>query len=648
MESQLKARHRIILIVFGLSTLVLLLRAFQIQIWDDSFKVRADAVALTKYTVYPARGLIYDRNGVLLINNAHIYDLMVTYNQVRSGMDTTLFCSILGIDKASFEERLNKDFRRDKRYSKIKPFVFMSKLSPEVYAELQEYLYQFPGFFVQMRSIRSFPINNAAHLLGYIMEVDDNDIQRSNGEYVMGDYIGASGLEKSYENELRGVKGARYVMKDNLGRDVGKFQDGKLDAPPQSGYDLISTIDIGLQSYAEELMNLKLGGIVAIQPKTGEILAFVSSPTFDPNLMVIGQNRGEAFGQLQGDKLKPLFNRAIMAEYPPGSIFKALVALAAMEEKVINPGHGMRCPGYYINGAGDVRKCRNHPYPGDVATALQWSCNTYFFSTFKSAVDKFGYSKASRGLDTLARHLQDFGLGQRLGVDFPGEKSGNVPNSAYYDRMYPKERGSWRSPTIISLGIGQGEMLLTTLQMANVAAAIANKGYYYIPHFAKRFLHHNKPIEIAEKYKKPVSTNIKPSYFESVIDGLFRVVSAGTAAGSYIPELNIAGKTGTVQNPHGEDHSTFIGFAPYDNPEIAIAVFVENSGGGGRYAAPIASLIIEKYLRGEVRESLKFRELQILEADLRDPRPRKVPLRTAANNPQQSTQETQSEEIDNF
>jgi penicillin-binding protein 2 len=624
LKDKYQSRYRKILIVFLLAFVVLLLRAFQIQVVDDSYRVRADAVALIKYTVYPARGLIYDRNKKLLINNTHVYDLMVVYSQINRGMDTTFFCKLLGIDKESFTQRLNIDFKRDKRFSKIKPFVFMSKLTPEVYAQLQEHLYNFPGFFVQIRSIRSFPISYAAHVLGYITEVNDNDIERSDGEYVIGDYIGASGLEASYEKELRGIKGAHYMMKDNLGRDVGRFKDGKLDTKPESGYDLISTIDIDLQGYAEELMRNKKGGIVAIQPKTGEILAFVSSPTYDPNSMVIGQNRGEAFLQLQNDKNKPLFNRAIMAEYPPGSIFKALVALAGMEENVIGPETGASCSGYYVNGANDIRKCRGHPYPGNVPIALQWSCNSYFFRTFKGIVDKYGYSKASMGLDTFAMHLRDFGLGRKVGVDFPGEKSGNIPTSKFYDKIYPKARGSWRSPTIISLGIGQGEILLTTIQMANVAAAIANKGYYYIPHFAKQFIQNNKPIKISEKYRTPVSTNIKPYYFESVIDGLHRVVAAGTAAGSNIPEIRMAGKTGTVQNPHGEDHSTFIGFAPYDNPEIAIAVFVENAGGGGKFAAPIASLVMEKHLRGEINESRKFREKQIMETNLMSPRPKRI------------------------
>jgi penicillin-binding protein 2 len=621
---QFKERQYTIMVVFGVAALILLGRAFQLQIWDDTFKIQADAVAMNKQTIYPARGLIYDRNGKLLINNAPVYDLMVIYNQIRPSMDTAKFCALLGIDKASFEERLNKDFKRDKRFSKIKPFVFLSKITPEVYARFQESLYEFPGFFVQIRNIRSYPVRHAAHLLGYITEVTDSDIKDSGGEYAMGDYMGASGLELSYETELKGKKGYEYVLKDNLGRDVGKFQDGKRDTLPESGLDLISTVDIDLQAYAEELMQNKIGAVVAIEPKTGEVLAFVSSPTYDPNLMVIDQNRGRAYMELQGNKLKPLFNRAIMAEYPPGSTFKATVGLIGMQMGAITPETGWPCSGYYVNGGRDVRKCRGHSYPSDVSIALQWSCNSYFFRTFKEIVDHYGYYNAAQGLDTMAYYLESFGLGRRLGVDFPGEKTGNVPTSKYYDRMYPKNKGGWRSPTIISLGIGQGEVQLTTLQMANVASIIANRGYYFIPHFAKGFRQGEKVLPAPEKYRQRIRVPIRPYYFPSVVEGMRRVVAAGTATSSSIYDIPIAGKTGTVQNPHGEDHSTFIGFAPVDDPKIAIAVYVENAGGGGKYAAPIASLVMEKFIRGEISEQRKFKEKQTIETNLIEPKPKKM------------------------
>jgi len=624
MGEQYKNRQYTILLVFGIVSLALAVRAFHLQILDNSFKIKADTVAISKVTVYPARGLIFDRNGNLLINNTPVYDLLVTYNQVKPDIDTAKLCALLGIDKASFLERINKDFKKDIRFAKHKPFVFMSKINPEVYARLQESLYQFPGFFVQVRNVRSYPVKHAAHLLGYITEVTENDIKKEGSQYVMGDYIGASGLELSYENELKGVKGYRYVLKDNLGRDVGSFQNGKRDTIPQSGVDLISTIDINLQAYVEELMQNKIGAVVAIEPATGEILAFASSPTYDPNLMVIDQGRGEVFLKLMNDTLKPLFNRAIMAEYPPGSTFKSLVALIGMQEKVIAPETGFSCPGYYVVGGSDVRKCRGHAHPGNVATALQWSCNAYFFRTFREIVDKYGYYKSSEGLDAFVKHLHAFGTGKKMGVDFPGEKSGNVPTTDYYNRMYPKAKGGWRSPTIISLGIGQGEILLTTIQMANVAAIIANEGHYYIPHFAKGFIQNNETLPAPEKYRKRIQTLVAPYLFLSVKDGLRRVVASGTASSANVYDIPMAGKTGTVQNPHGEDHSTFLGFAPMDQPKIAIAVYVENSGGGSKYAAPIASLIMEKYIRGEISEARKWKEKQIIEANLLDPRPKRV------------------------
>lgn len=617
-------RHQNILMLFFIAGAILLLKAFQLQILDKSFKVRAEAVAMSKYTLYPARGLIYDRNGILLINNAPVYDLMVIYNQVRPGMDTAKFCRLLGITKEDFKARLEKDFKRDRRFSKNKPFVFMSKIPPTVFARFQESMYEFPGFFAQIRNIRSYPIPHAAHVLGYITEVDEDIIARSKGEYAMGDYIGASGLEAIYEKELRGKKGSRYVLKDNLGRDIGSYQNGRFDTLPQSGLDLVTSIDIELQAYAELLMQNKKGAVVAIEPATGEILAFLSAPTYDPNLMVIDKDRGKYFTKLVSDTLKPLFNRAVMAQYPPGSAFKTLVGLGAMQMGVIQPTTGFSCPGYFVNSGGDVRKCRSHPYPNRVATALQWSCNSYFFRTFKLAVEKYGFNRPQQGLDTLVKYLHAFGLGRPLGIDFPGEKGGLIPDSKYFDKLYPKELGSWRSPTIVSIGIGQGEVQLTTVQMANVAATIANRGYFITPHLARYFRHQQEQLPANKRFSEKHYTGIEGKFFDEVAEGMRLVVAAGTAASSQIPGIEMAGKTGTVQNPHGEDHSTFIAFAPFDQPKIAVAVYVENAGGGGRFAAPIASLLIEKYLRGEIHETRKWREQQIIEANLLTTRPKLV------------------------
>ena len=609
------------MVFFGIASFILVGRAFHLQVLDNVFKTKAEAVVMSKQTIYPSRGLIYDRNGKLLINNAPVYDLMVVYNQMKPEMDTAKFCRLLGIGKKDFEKRLAKDFKNDRRFVKYKPFVFMSKISPEVYAKFQESLYEFPGFFVQIRNIRNYPAPHAAHVLGYIKEVTEDEINNSDGQYVLGDYIGASGLERSYEQELRGEKGFEHVLKDNLGRDVEKLEGDQHQKEPVSGLDLVSTIDIDLQAYVEELMLNKIGGVVAIEPATGEILAFASSPSYDPGLMVIGRGRGAAYSQLQNDPLKPLFNRALMAEYPPGSIFKPVVGLIGMDMGVIQPYTGMPCPGYYENARGDVRKCRGHPYPANVAIALQWSCNSYFFKTFRDIVDKFGYTQPQKGLGEFARHLDDFGIGRKLGIDFPGEHTGNAPSPDYYDELYPKEKGSWRSPTIISLGIGQGEMQLTTLQMANLAATIANRGTYFPPHFVRAFRQGSEVLTKPEKYRTPVET-VRPEYFSIVNQGMRAVVAGGTAYAANVYDIPIAGKTGTVQNPHGEDHSTFIGFAPADNPKIAIAVYVENAGGGGRFAAPIASLIMEKYIRqGDISEPRKWLEQQILEANLIDENP---------------------------
>ncbi len=613
MPALFKNRQYNILLVFGTAMLILAFRAFQLQVLDNRFKIQADAVAMSKQTVYPARGLIFDRNRKLLINNTPVYDLKVVYNQLNPEMDTLKFCELLDIPKASFKERLKKDFKSI-RYRKHLPFDFMKKISPEVYARLQESLYQFPGFFVQARNIRSYPVRHAAHALGYIRETKENEIGK-NG-YALGDYIGAAGLERAYEPELRGKKGCEYVLKDNLGRDVGKFNNGAKDTLPESGLDLISTLDIDLQTYAEELMQNKIGGIVAIEPKTGEILTFVSAPTYDPGIMVIGQNRGEAYAELKKNPNDPEFNRAIMASYPPGSIFKTLVGLIGMQTGVITPKTGISCPGYYVNASNDIRKCRGHPYPANISIALQWSCNAYFFKTFRDIVDQYGYYESDRGLDTLTKYLNAFGVGRELGVDFPGEKMGNAPTSELYDKMYPKKLGGWRSPTIISLGIGQGEMELTTLQMANLAAIIANRGHYYTPHFAKGFLENDSLIQIPENYRQAIKVPVKPVYFPRVVEGMRLVVAAGTAVSASIADIPLAGKTGTVQNPHGDDHSTFIGFAPVDDPKIAIAVYVENAGGGGRFAAPIASLLIEKYIKGEISNNRKWKEQQMLDADL--------------------------------
>jgi penicillin-binding protein 2 len=608
-----KNRPIVIRGIFIASALVLVLYALYLQVIDSQYARKAEATAIDKFTIYPSRGLIYDRNGVLLTVNNPVYDLWVTYNQVSSGMNIDKLCLLLDITPDEYRQRLEKDWS-SVRFTKRKPYVFMSSISAETYATLQESLFEFPGFFMQTRNVRGYPHTLAAHALGYIKEVDQQEIDASQGAYVRGDYIGATGLEKTYEELLRGIKGARYVLKDNLGRVVGPYKEGNLDSIPVSGSNLVSSLDIELQLYAEQLMQNKIGSVVAIEPQTGEILCFLSSPSYNPSDMTITRERGKALARLVNDPLNPFFNRAVMARYSPGSTFKMIVALIAMQEGVLRPETGRPCPGFYSRGSG-VWGCRAHPYPANVATAIQFSCNAYFFQAFSDIVEQAGFYKPEIGYEKFVQHLFRFGLGRPLGIDFPGETGGNVPTVAYYDRLYPKVRGGWKAPTIISLGIGQGELQLTTVQMANLAAIIANRGWYRTPHLVRGILEDNQ-LQLFAAYQDTIHAGIDEAYYQAIVDGMVAVVNAGTARAAAIPGIQIGGKTGTVQNPHGQDHSTFIAFAPVDNPKIAIAVYVENSGGGGRYAAPISSLLLEKYLKGSIDPSRQYIEDNMLNANL--------------------------------
>lgn len=586
-------RQRNIRIAFLIGALALMGKAAQLQLFDSSFRKRADATTIDKLTAYPPRGLVFDRNGKLIVNNNAMYDLMVTYSQVDPKMDTMKLCNLLHITKEDFEQRMDKDWRSGK-FSRKVPFVFFNKMSDKTYAALQECLFQFPGFFVQVRNIRGYPYSVGAHVLGYINEVDPRDIAAGKGVYAPGDYIGAAGLEFEYEPYLRGKKGATYQLKDNLGRIVDKYEGGDMDTLAVSGSDLVSTIDIDLQAYGEQLMTGKTGSIVAIEPQTGEILCMISAPTYDPNRLVMTQERGQVFSELLTDSLKPFFDRTVMAKYPPGSIFKTVVTLAGLQEGTLNPDNGITCNGGYFY-AGRLYKCHHHAHVGNVVEALGYSCNTYYFNEFRNLVDKFGFGNPQKGLDVFAEYCKDFGLGQQLGIDYPNESPGNLPTSKLYDRIYPRNLGGWHSPTIMSMGIGQGELQLTTLQMANLAACIANRGTWYPPRLAKEFKDKNGHIDA--KYYEPHTSRVDKRYFDMVIEGMAQCVIRGTAHASAIPDIQICGKTGTSQNPHGQDHSVFFAFAPKGNPKIAIAVYVENAGWGGSYAAPIASLMIEKYLR---------------------------------------------------
>lgn len=600
----------IIQIIMIIGAVVLIGKAVSLQLVNNAFRSRAQAIAIDKETIYPARGVLFDRNGKLMITNNPMYDLMVTYKLVDPKMDTVKFCQLLDITKKEFLTNLNKDWK-NRRFSKAKPFVFLKKLSVPTYARLEEHLHEFPGFSPVLRNIRGYPQPTGAHLLGYISEVNPRDIEKGNGVYTPGDYIGAIGLEKQYEKYLRGTKGYRYQLKDNVGRIVGSFNDGKKDIAPISGSDLKTSIDIDLQAYAEKLMTGKVGGIVAIEPKTGEILAMVSTPTYDPNLLIITRERGKILQNLLKNPEKPFFNRAIMAKYPPGSIFKPLVGLIGLNEGIINKNQSYKCNHGYLY-KGRLYGCHGHGPIHGVSEAVQHSCNTFFWRTMREIIDQYGFYKPEKGLDRFVADISKFGLGHKLGIDFPGEVNGNIPTSAFYDKVYPRENGkggNWKSPTIMSIGIGQGEIQLTTIQMANLAAILANRGYFYTPHLVTA-ISDGTPIDSIYRVRHFV--DVEPQNFDPIIYGMQRVVEAGTGRLAQIPGITLCGKTGTSQNA-GKDHSVFFAFAPKDNPQIAIAVYVENAGWGSSFAAPISSLVAEKFINGKIDKTREAIEQRMIE-----------------------------------
>lgn len=583
-----------------IASLLLFIRLFYIQVIDDSYRSSADSNVLRYVTQYPARGIISDRNGKLVVYNQAAYDIMVIPGQTAA-IDTTEFCDLVGISPASFSERMAAAVK----YSRYAPSVFLRQISSETYARLQEKMFRFPGFYVQTRTLRSYARPVAAHILGYVGEVDDK-IVSGNPYYKAGDYIGVSGIEKAYENELRGKKGVNIYLVDVHNRIKGSYRDGELDTLPEPGNDLVTTIDLDLQEYGELLMRNKTGSIVALDPATGEVLAMISSPAYDPSLLV-GRVRTSNFSTLLTDTLNPLFNRALMASYPPGSTFKPLMGLIALQEKAIVPSTLFGCsPGYLFVG------CHSHPSPLNLTEAIMHSCNSYFCQAFRKVLENNTYSSVSEAYTRWQRYLNDFGFGDKLNTDFPNELPGFIPGTAYYDRYYGQ--GRWRALTVISLAIGQGEMGTTPLQMANMTAAIANRGYFYTPHIVRSSTISGEP---APRFVEKHFTGIDSIHFEPVIEGMDLVVSGGpgaTARHIGIPGIEICGKTGTAQNPHGDDHSVFIAFAPRNNPRIAIAVYVENAGYGSTHAAPVASLMIEKYLTGEVKN--KWREQNTIKLDL--------------------------------
>lgn len=585
----------IVLIAF-----IYIIKLLFLQVFDQEYKHSAENNSQRHVTEYPARGLIYDRNGKHLVYNEAAYDLMFIPKQSKA-FDTLELVKILNTNK----EDIKFEIEKAKMYSWYKPSIIVKQISNITYAKLQEKMYKFEGFYVQSRTIRKYPRPIAAHVLGYTREVDIS-VTSHDKYYKSGDYIGISGIERSYEKELRGTKGKKIFLVDVHNRIQGEYANGEYDVQAVAGTNLIATIDIDLQEYGELLMKNKIGSIVVIEPKTGEILAFISSPSYDPNLLV-GRKRTKNYPILSTDSLKPLFNRALAAKYAPGSTFKLVQALIGLQDGLITPSTGFVCNKNLVG-------CHNHPNATSVKMAVKMSCNPYFYQVYRRIieqhVEKSIYKDARFGLEYWHKYVLSFGLGTKLDIDIPGIKAGNIPNLKFYDKWYGKNR--WAFTYIASNSIGQGEVEIVPMQMANLAATIANDGYYYTPHVIKGIGPKKTP---RDKYSFYHRTLIDSKWFSLIKEGMYDVVntSGGTARRARIPNVDVCGKTGTVENSHGEDHSGFIAFAPMENPQIAIAVYVENAGFGGTWAAPIASLMMEKYLTDTI--SNKTKEQRILDAD---------------------------------
>ena len=592
-----------------IATALLVIRLFYLQVINDSFKLKSDNNAIKIKYDYPERGYIYDRKGKLLVANQPSYDIMVIPREIKN-LDTLEFCELLDVTKEDFIKKIAKA----KVYSPRLPSVFLAQLNKKEFAAFQEKIRKYEGFYIQKRSLRDYQVNFGANVFGFITQVNDKLIAK-NPYYNSGDLIGRQGVEESYEEILRGIKGVKYYQKDKYNREIGSFKEGKYDTVAVQGKDINLTIDLELQKYGEELMINKRGGIVAIEPKTGEILALVTAPSYDPSILV-GRQRSKNYTLLYHDSIaKPLYDRGLLAEYPPGSPFKILTGLVGLQEKVINEQTTFMCHHGFSYARGRFMKCHGFG-PHQLHNGIYNSCNTYFGNAYMRTINK--YVSAPYAVDVWSKHVKSFGLGQFMGYDLPTGRKGKVPDSKTYKKMYPDWR--WDSKTIVSNAIGQGEVLMTPIQLANMMSAVANEGYYYTPHIIKRI----KDEKIDTKFTTKHVTSIDKKYFKPMISGLFDVYNLGTAHGLNVEGIDICGKTGTAENfakiggvrTKLEDHSIFVAFAPKDNPKIAIAILVENGGYGATIAGPIASLMIEKYLRNKItRTDL---EKRILERSLQD------------------------------
>ena len=571
---------------------VYIIRLFTLQIMSDDYKKNADSNAFLKKVEFPARGVISDRNGKLLVYNQNAYDIMVVMNEEKGRLDTTEFCNSLGITKEFFIKRMEeiKDRNKNPGYSRFTQQLFMSQLSEKEFSVFQEKIYRFPGFYVQRRSVRQYTMPYAAHVLGDVAEVSAADIEEDS-YYQPGDYIGKMGVEKSYEKQLRGEKGVQIMLRDAHGRIQGSYMNGKFDRRPVPGKDLTLSLDIKLQALGERLLEGKIGSIVAIEPSTGEVLCMVSSPTYDPRT-VTGRKRGKMHAMLSRNPWKPLLNRSIMGMYPPGSTFKTTQGLTFLTEGIIGPGtsfpchHGFYCRGLHVG-------CHGHASPISLVPAIGTSCNGYFcWGLYYMLGNRKKYKNVQEGINTWRDYMVSMGFGYKLGIDLSGEKRGLIPNAQYYDKAY---RGSWNALTVISIAIGQGEVLLTPLQIANLGATIANRGYFYTPHVVKKV----KGEQLEAKFREKHYTKASRRAYEYIVAGMRRAVTGGTCRAADRADYEVCGKTGTAQN-HGQDHSIFMGFAPMNNPKIAIAVYVENGGFGADYGVLIGALMMEQYIKGKL------------------------------------------------
>lgn len=584
--------------VIVLTALVLLGRMAQLQLASPEGRRQAEMNTVRRIEVIPPRGVLRDRKERLWVYNIPLFNIFLTPKEA-SGIDTLQLARIFGIPPTVVQQRI----QQARQFSRSKPSLLARYISLSRYANLMEHSWHLTGFSAQALHTRRYLYSTGAHILGYLSEVTPQEITDSQGRYSMGNLIGRSGIERQYEHLLAGRKGYRYVVVDAMGRELYPYQEGKHDIPPVRGTDLVLTVDVDLQQFAESLMHNKVGAIVAIEPSTGEILCSVSAPTYEPGLLS-GEEMSANWQALQKAPMLPLFNRAIQAMYPPGSIFKVLNALIALQEGTLTTETTYLCGMGYLRNGGKPG-CHAHPTPLSLVGAIQHSCNAYFASVYTDLLHHPRYNSVAEAYERWREYMLYFGVGRRLGVDIPSEKPGVVPTRAFYDKTY--KPGRWNAFTIISNSIGQGEILMTPLQMANVMCMIANRGFYIQPHFL-RYLYKQEGRQVT--YFDTIRVPIDPKYFEPVIEGMRLVVEAGTAYSAYMPGLGLCGKTGTAQNPHGEDHSVFVGFAPWDNPKIAIAVVVENAGWGGMWAAPIASLVVERYLKGSISRPELLRRIK--------------------------------------